>query len=327
LPARAGRRKLARGGFLRIWPMNLTLKQLRYFAALAETMHFGRAAALCHVTQPALSMQIKDLEKALGVTLVERTAAGLLLTWEGEEVARRADAILLAIHDLSDLVRHRRQLLTGRLRLGVIPSVGPYLLPRLLPRLHGLYPELSLSLRESQTQHLLDDLIVGKLDLLILALPVLRDDIETMELGEDRFTLAVSPEHPLAGRAQVSQAELASERLLLLEEGHCLRDQALALCGVDRDAETDAFRASSLATVIQMVGNGYGCTILPELAVPIEANDQASIRIIPFAPPAPSRMLGLAWRRSSPRKRDFMAFGRFVIGQLKGAGVPAAQAS
>jgi LysR family hydrogen peroxide-inducible transcriptional activator len=289
-----------------------TLKQLRYFAALADTLHFGKAAARCQVTQPAMSMQIRELEAELGVVLAERTSAGVLLTVAGAGVAQRARGILLAVQDLSDLARHRDQLLVGPLRLGVIPTIGPYLLPRVLPRLHASYPEVQLSLHESQTEHLLDALVAGELDLLVLALPVGRAEIGTLPLFDDRFNLAVADDHPLAGRAMVSQQDLAAERLLLLEEGHCLRDQALSLCHAAGASEAHGFRAASLATVVQMVVNGYGGTILPDLALPVEAGAHPRLRVVPFRPPAPMRRIGLAWRASSPREPDFAAFGRLV---------------
>lgn len=307
----------------------LTLKQLRYFTTLADTLHFGRAAGRCHVTQPALSMQIRDLETALGVTLVERAQHGLILTPEGEEVARRAREVLLQVNDLAEWTRHRAVVLAGRLRLGVIPSIGPYLLPRVLPELHTAYPELELTLRESQTHHLVEDLVAGRLDLLILALPVDGVGIETMALFDDVFTLAVHPAHPLARRESVHQGELVAERMLLLEEGHCLRDQALALCHVAAGRNVDDFRASSLATVVQMVMNGYGCTVLPELAVPVEVGHGAAIRIVPFTSPPPARTIGLAWRSSSPRQEHFQAFGRFVAEIVQagpGAAAPAPRA-
>ena len=289
--------------------MRLTLKQLRYFSALAETLHFGRAAKLSHVSQPALSMQIRDLEAYLGITLVERGSSTLLLTPEGQEVARRAQDILLAVQDLTELAQQRRHPLSGRLRLGVIPSVGPYLLPKVLPEIREVYPDLVFSLRESQTQHLIDALIDGHLDLLILALPVVGDEVDTFKLFDDRFSVALPPDHPLARRPQLRQTELVGEHLLLLEEGHCLSDQALSVC---KGATTDEFRASSLATVIQMVANGYGITILPELALPVEIGDQSDIKIVPFTEPVPARSLGLAWRCSSPHKAEFEAFGRFI---------------
>ncbi|MGI9489846.1 MAG: hydrogen peroxide-inducible genes activator [Geminicoccaceae bacterium] len=289
--------------------MNLTLKQLRYFAALSETLHFGKAAKLCNVSQPALSMQVRDLEANLGVTLVERGATRLLLTLEGREIAKRARDILMSVQDLAELASHSRHPLAGRLRLGVIPSIGPYLLPKLLPEAHRTYPDLELSLRESQTQTLLDDLLAGYLDLLILALPVEPDEIDTMALFDDRFSVALPRDHGLTSRAMVTQDELRGEHLLLLEEGHCLRDQALAIC---QTAKTDEFRASSLATVVQMVANGYGVTILPALALSTEVDDPGPIAVVPFAEPAPFRTIGLAWRRSSPHEEEFVELGHFI---------------
>jgi LysR family hydrogen peroxide-inducible transcriptional activator len=290
-----------------------TLKQLRYFAALAETRHFGRAAERCQVTQPAMSMQIRELEALLGAALVERTASGVLLTAAGEEVARRARQILLAVQDLIDLARRGDRVLAGPLRLGVIPTVGPYLLPQVLPRLHATYPDLQLSLRESQTEQLLDALLAGELDLLILALPAAREGVKTRPLFDDPFNLAVAEDHPLAGRTTVDQKDLIAERLLLLEEGHCLRDQALSLCHAAGANQADNFRASSLATVVQMVVNGYGGTILPTLALAVEAGAHSGLRVVPFTAPAPFRKIGLAWRSSSPRPADFIEFGRFVM--------------
>lgn len=289
-----------------------TLKQLRYFVALADCLHFGRAAERCQVTQPAMSMQIRELETALGVVLVERTSAGVFLTAAGADVAARARSILLAVQDLSDFARQRDRVLAGPLRLGVIPTIGPYLLPQVLPRLHASYPEIQLSLHESQTEHLLEALVAGELDLLVLALPLGRADVRTAPLFDDAFNLAVGEHHPLARSASVTQHDLLAERLLLLEEGHCLREQALSLCHAAGADQADDFRASSLATVVQMVVNGYGGTILPDLALPVEAGAHPRLRVVPFRAPAPMRTIGLAWRASSPRGDDFTAFGQLI---------------
>jgi len=289
--------------------LNLTLKQLRYFSALAETLHFGKAAKLCNVSQPALSMQIKDLENHLGVTLVERSSIKLLLTFEGQEIAKRARDILMSVQDLTELASHHRHPLAGRLRLGVIPSVGPYFLPTLLPEVHRAYPDLELRLRESQTHSLISDLMEGHLDLLILALPVEPEDVDTMVLFDDPFYVALPKDHDLANRAKISQDELIGEHLLLLEEGHCLRDQALAVC---QSSKTDEFRASSLTTVVQMVANGYGVTILPDLALAAEIGEASPIKIVPFVEPTPLRTIGLAWRRSTPHEKEFLELGRFI---------------
>jgi LysR family hydrogen peroxide-inducible transcriptional activator len=293
-----------------------TLRQLRYFVTLAETKHFGQAALRCHITQPALSMQIKELEIALGAPLIERSRRGALLTPAGREVARRARAILQAVQDLADLARKHADVLSGPLRLGVIPTVGPYLLPSVLPRLHEVFPELQLSLRETQTAVLTRELLAGALDLLVLALPLEEPDIEELPLFDDVFALALPAHHPLGARRSVAQADLGGERLLLLEEGHCLRDQTLAVGQAAGASALSDFRASSLATVVQMVVNGYGCTILPELAVPVEVGDRQGIHVVPFRQPPPVRTVGLAWRRTSPRRDEFVAFGKVVLEAL-----------
>jgi LysR family hydrogen peroxide-inducible transcriptional activator len=297
--------------------MEPTLRQLRYFAALAETRHFGQAALRCHVTQPALSMQIKELEEALGAPLVERARSGALLTPAGIEVAHRARTILRAVRDLADLARQHADVPSGPLRVGVIPTIGPYLLPSVLPRVHAAFPKLQLSLHESQTLVLVKELLVGTLDLLILALPVDDPEIDELPLFEDVFALALPARHPLEAQpGGVTETELRGERLLLLEEGHCLRDQTLAVARAGGASELDDFRASSLATVVQMVANGYGCTILPELAVPVEVGDRQGIRVVPFKQPPPVRTVGLAWRRTSPRRGEFLAFGEVVVAAL-----------
>jgi LysR family hydrogen peroxide-inducible transcriptional activator len=293
-----------------------TLRQLRYFVTLAETQHFGQAATRCHVTQPALSMQIKELEIALGVPLIERARRGALLTPAGREVARRARAILRAVQDLADLARKHADVLSGPLRVGVIPTVGPYLLPGVLPRLHDVFPALQLSLRETQTAVLIRELLAGALDLLILALPLEEPEIEELPLFDDVFALALPAQHPLGARRSVAQTDLGGEHLLLLEEGHCLRDQTLAVGQAAGASALDDFRASSLATVVQMVANGYGCTILPELALPVEVGDRQGIHVVPFRDPPPVRTVGLAWRRTSPRRDEFVAFGQVVLEAL-----------
>ncbi|NJO37526.1 MAG: hydrogen peroxide-inducible genes activator [Rhizobiales bacterium] len=233
----------------------------------------------------------------------------VLLTPEGQEIAKRARDILMAVQDLTELGSHRHHPLSGRLRLGVIPSIGPYFLPKLLPDVHRTFPDLVISLRESQTHVLVNDLLDGSLDLLILALPVEPDEIATMTLFDDPFSVALPRQHALAAATEVTQEQLADQHLLLLEEGHCLRDQALAVC---QTAQTDEFRASSLATVVQMVANGYGITILPALAIPTEVGDPGPIAVVPFAKPVPFRTIGLAWRRSSPHQEAFRELGRFI---------------
>jgi LysR family hydrogen peroxide-inducible transcriptional activator len=289
----------------------VTLRQLRYLDALAHHLHFGRAADDCAVSQPALSMQIRELEADLGVELVERRAGGILLTDVGVEIARRAKHILAATRDLADYARHRGRLLTGPLRLGVIPSVAPYLLPPLLPLVRERHPQLELHIRETQTGALVRELVGGQLDLLLLALPVEHADVETLRLFEDRFLLALPATRKIGGRVKATPALLEQDRLLLLEEGHCLRDQALSYCGLQQVQAVDTFGASTLSTIVQMVSNGYGITLLPELCLELEKK-HGDIRLMRFADPEPHRTLGLAWRKSSPRKRDFVELGKLI---------------
>jgi LysR family hydrogen peroxide-inducible transcriptional activator len=292
----------------------VTLKQLRYLTALAEHRHFGRAADACAVTQPALSMQIRELEKDLGVDLVERRPGEVLLTETGFEVAQRAERVLAGARDLTDFARHSGRTLSGRLRLGVIPSLAPYLLPRVLPALQQRHRDLRVELRETQTRTLMEELARGALDAVLLALPVEESDIETLTLFEDPFLLAVPAADARTAKARVDSRDIDPRRLILLEEGHCLRDQALAFCGARLDTPT-GLGATSLATVMQMVANGYGVTLLPRIALPVEARDER-VKVLRFRDPEPTRQIGLAWRRTSPRKADFVALGQIVTETL-----------
>jgi LysR family transcriptional regulator, hydrogen peroxide-inducible genes activator len=291
----------------------VTLKQLRYLTALAEHRHFGRAANACAISQPALSMQIRGLEKDLGVVLVERRHGDVTLTETGLELARRGENVLAGAHDLVDFARLRTQPLSGGLALGIIPTLAPYVLPKVLPALQRQYPDLRVELRETQTKNLVDELMRGSLDVLMLALPIL--EIETAALFDDPFLLAVPKSDPRPARAIVSADDIDLARLILLEEGHCLRDQALAFCAGDRRDKSFGLGATSLATVLQMVANGYGITLLPEVAVDVEARNEL-VKLLRFAPPMPKRTVGLAWRPSSPRKSDFVALGEIVVEAL-----------
>lgn len=293
----------------------ITLKQLRYLSALAAHRHFGRAAEACSVTQPALSMQIRDLERQLGVQLVERRPGDIVLTDIGLEVAERGQQVLAEVRDLVDFARHRGGVLTGRLILGVIPTLAPYVLPRVLSTLQRSYPDLQIELRETQTRVLLDELAHGQLDAVMLALPLVDPDIETMELFQDPFLLAVPATDPRLNTTHVSPRDIEHDRLILLEEGHCLRDQALAFCANARGGGTMGLGATSLATVMQMVANGYGVTLVPQIAVDVEVRDQR-VKLLRFAAPQPGRAVGLAWRRTSPRKVDFIALGQLVMEAL-----------
>ena len=289
----------------------ISLKQLRYFDAVVRTGHFGKAAEQCAVTQPALSMQIQEIEKDLGVPLLERGRNGVIPTEAGREIASRAARILSEVRDIVDFARRQSETLAGPLHFGVIPSVAPYLLPALLPLVRNKFPDLDLSLRETQTQHLVDELLDGGLDLLLLALPVEHAEVETMKLFTDRFLLAMPKSRRIASRIRATPDLLKQDRLLLLEEGHCLRDQALAFCNPRRVDNIDTFGASNLSTLVQMVANGLGFTLLPQLAVDLEAR-RGDIRLMRFADPEPRRVVGLAWRKSSPRKRHFAEFGKLI---------------
>jgi LysR family hydrogen peroxide-inducible transcriptional activator len=303
----------------------ITLKQLRYLSALATHRHFGRAAEACAVTQPALSMQIRDLEKDLGVDLVERRPGDVMLTEVGAEVARRAERVLAAARDISDFARHSAQPLTGRLQLGVIPTLAPYVLPQVLPVLQRRYPELRIELRETQTRVLMDELVRGTLDAVLLALPVGDGEIESMRLFDDSFLLAVPASDPRPADAKVTARDIDQDRLILLEEGHCLRDQAVAYCAGARRVNGLNLGATSLATGMQMVANGYGVTLVPRVAVNVEVPDER-VKLLRFEAPGPGRTIGLAWRRTSPRKADFIALGELVteiIGAAEEASAPA----
>ena len=299
----------------------ITLRQLQYLLALAKFGHFGRAAEACAVTQPALSMQIRDLEQKLGVAVVERRPGEVILTEVGREVARRGEDVLSASRDLVDFARHRSGLLTGRLTLGMIPSLAPYVLPRILPVLQSSFPELRLELRETQTKQLLEDIRSGALDTAMLALPLNEPDIDAIELFEDLFLLAVPSSDPRAETKRVAVDDIDLSRLILLEEGHCLRDQALAFCATAArsrrasDAGGTAFGASSLATVMQMVANGYGITLIPQIAADVERRD-GRVKFLRLENPQPGRSIGLVFRRTSPRKADFTALGEMVMRSL-----------
>jgi LysR family hydrogen peroxide-inducible transcriptional activator len=286
----------------------VSLKQLRYLDAVARHGHFGKAAAHCAVTQPALSMQIQELEEELGVQLVERRRQGAQLTEVGREIAQRAQRVLNEVRDIGDFARQSREPLSAPIRFGVIPTVAPYVLPSLLPLIRANYPQLVLHVRETHTQQLVTELLDGALDLLLLALPVEHAEIETLPLMEDRFLLALPPGRTLRGRIKATPELFQNDRLLLLEEGHCLRDQALAFCNLRQVGSLDTFGTSSLSTIVQMVANGMGLTFLPEVSIGLEAMG-GRVRTQRFDDPEPSRLLGLAWRATSPRKPDFIDLG------------------
>lgn len=277
--------------------INFTLKQLRYFDALVRQGHFGRAADACAISQPALSMQIKELEEALGAPLFERSARQVRPTAFGEAFAVRARDILRAVDELADLARASRQGLIGRLRIGIIPTVAPYLLPAIIADLTRIHAGLDIRIRETQTPKLIHELAEGRLDTAIVALPVSEPSMTEAELFSEEFMLVRPSEDQ--GKPVPSGEMLRELRLLLLEEGHCFRDQALSFCGMTANRPKELLDGSSLSTLVQMVGAGMGVTLIPEMAVPVETRS-AAVSIARFEEPRPSRRIGMIWRRTSP---------------------------
>ncbi len=276
---------------------NLSIKQLRYFTALAREGHFGRAAERCAISQPALSLQIKELEEGLGAPLVERGARRIRLTALGEAFALRAGEILRAVEELGDLARASRGPLTGIVRLGVIPTVAPYLLPRIIKALAQTAPQLDLRPREAVTQRLIGELMEGRLDCAIVALPISEPSLHEEPLFEEEFVL-VRPAQE--ADAPVPDARgLRAMRLLLLEEGHCFRDQALSFCEISPAVPRDMMEGSSLSTLVQMVGAGIGVTLIPQMAVRIETRS-AEVAVARLPVPRPARKIGLVWRKTNP---------------------------
>ena len=305
---------------------NVTLKQLRYADALAAHGHFGRAASACSVTQPALSTQIKALERELGAVLFERGPRSVRPTRLGEKLVARAREVLRAVDDLADLARTEGQGWAGTLRLGMIPTLAPYLLPALVRRLRERRPELRPRVREAITPRLVEELRDGRLDMVLAALPVGEPSLETLPLFDEPFVLV---RHASATAEPVPTGEgLLSDRLLLLEDGHCFRDQALAYCGAEPNEARDLLDASLLSTLVEMVAAGLGTTLLPEMAVPVETAGVA-VEVRQLREPVPKRTIGMVWRRSSPlapRLRELAPVVREAVAVARSRGpVPSPQ--
>lgn len=296
-----------------------TLRQLTYLVALAEHRHFGRAAEASFVTQSTLSASLQELETLLGATLVERTKRRVMVTPLGEEVVRRARTLLQGADDLVDAVRAAAEPLSGPLRLGVIPTIGPFVLPQALPALRQAHPRMKLYLREDMTARLLDQLWSGALDAVLIALPYAAADLETEDVADDPFVLVSPHGHPLDGRTPVDPSAVDPGELILLDDGHCLRDHALAACHLSAPGSGEGFRGTSLHTVVQMVANGLGVTLLPEVALKAGILNGTDLQARPLAGEASSRRIGLAWRKSSPRGREFKALAAFLARQIGGS--------
>jgi LysR family transcriptional regulator, hydrogen peroxide-inducible genes activator len=288
---------------------NLTLKQLRYVEALALHGHFGRAADACAISQPALSMQIKELEQSLGTALFERSARQVHLTNFGKEFVPRARDILRSVEALGDVARASRDRLVGPLRIGVIPTVAPYLLPTIIGNLTRLYDGLDIHVRETLTHKLIQDLADGRLDTAIVALPVSEPSLTEVALFTEEFLLVRPGEDE--GKPAPDRETLREMRLLLLEEGHCFRDQALAFCNVQSVLARELLDGSSLSTLVQMVGAGIGVTLIPEMAVAMEIRS-ASVSFARFKSPQPSRTIGMIWRRTSPLVTQLLQISEVV---------------
>ena len=284
---------------------------MRYFDALATTRHFGRAAEMVHISQPALSTQIMEMEEYLGAKLVERTRQSTFLTPKGEEVLHYVRAILHQVDLLEQTARKGGGTLEGLIRIGIIPTVAPYLVPQFVPHLRKTYPGVEVELREAVTDRLMADLSTGKLDAVIAALPLDIEGIQTRPLFTDRFFMAVADNGEAVLMSPLTEHEVNVDRLLLLEEGHCLRDQALAVCSAGKRSLVN-FGATSMATLLQMVSHDMGMTLIPEMAIPTETS-RNSIRIVPFGDPQPSREIGLAWRRSNHRGKEMEALAEAII--------------
>ena len=306
----------------------MSLRQLRYFEALARHGHFGRAAAACAISQPALSMQIKDMEEALGGPLLERNARQVSLTRLGEELIERVRDILRSVDELGDFARASRNQLVGRLRIGMIPTVAPYLLPRVIANLTDVHPELDIQVREALTPKLIQELEEGRLDTAILALPVSEPSLTEVALFTENFLL-VRPRKD-EGTPVPSSEMLREMRLLLLEEGHCFRDQALSFCkmpsGKMHSGPHELLDANSLSTLVQMVSAGVGVTLIPEMAVAVETRS-ASVSVARFKKPQPSRTIGMVWRKTSPLARQLTQISDVVClaaGKARGRNANAA---
>lgn len=292
--------------------ININLRDLRYLVALADLRHFSQAAEACFVSQPTLSAQLKKLEETLGVQLVERTQRQVRLTPIGEEIVTRARGVLRETEELVEAARHYQDPLSGPLRLGFIPTLGPYLLPYIIPELRRRYTSLTPWLYEDQTHRLLQQLREGKLDATVLALPVDTQGLESVILFNESFKVALPRNHDLTRKAVLKMEDLRDATVLLLEDGHCLRDQALEICHSAYTRQRSDFQATSLETLRHMVGAGAGITLLPALAVDGPVPDHPTVEVRPFAKPAPHRTIGIVWRKGTAKRKAIEAVGAMI---------------
>ena len=292
--------------------MSPSIKQIRYICAVAEYKHFSKAAEACFVTQSTLSAAIQDLESQLGVIIFERSKKSVLITPSGEKLLNQARKILGEIEDFVSLAKMSQDALTGDIRLGVIPTIGPFILPGLLKELRESYPKLGLYLKEDLSAKLYRHLQQGELDLIILAFPYSLPEMETVSLFKDEFLLCLPLGHKLEKSKQVKQSQLQGQSLLLLEEGHCLRDHALEACKLEKADTNLVYQGTSLHTLVHMVANGLGVTLLPQIAVAADVLGETKLQLRKFTNENVSREIGLAWRKSDPRRDEYFLLADFI---------------
>lgn len=297
--------------------MTPTIKQLKYLCAVAEHRHFSKAAKACFVTQSTLSAAIQELEAQLGTVIFERGNKTVLITPLGERLLLQARKILGEVEDFVSLAHTNDEPLSGEIRLGVIPTIGPFLLPPILSNLRRSYKKLKLFLKEDLSAHLAQKLQQGQLDLLIIAFPYPLQDVETLMLFKDEFLLCLPPGHEMEKLEKVKQQQLRGESLLLLEEGHCLRDHALDACKLDKPDTSLIYQGTSLHTLVQMVANGLGVTLLPELAIDGDVLGDTNLQLKHFTNENVCREIGMAWRESDPRRRDYLLLAEFIKTHLR----------
>lgn len=293
--------------------MTMNIRDLRYLVSLMEHQHFGKAAEACYVSQPALSIQIQKLEEILGIKLLERTNKTLLFTEEGVLIAERARHILNQVEEIYDFAKLAKNPYSGDLKIGIFPTLAPYFLPMIIPSLTKKYPNLSLYLIEEKTLSLIEKLKKGKLDAAFLALPLFENSLKTIPLFEEEFLLATSRNHKFSRLKMIKQSSLDNKQLMLLEEGHCMREQALLLCQKMKAAETQHFRATSIETLRHMVAAGMGMTLMPQLA----CDNNRNISYIPFSAPKPTRSICLAWRDTTAKHFLFKEIANYVKNILR----------
>ena len=291
-----------------------TFRQLKYLVSISKELHFGKAAKECFVSQSTLSSGIQELEKLLNIKLVERTKRTVFLTTLGKEIAKKAVSINIEMNDVLDLAKSAQKHMSGETRLGIIPTIAPYLLPKLMPKIRKKYPNLDLKLVEDQTANILNMLYSGNLDLVLMAMPYKTDNLNTQLIKKDYFHVAVPSQSSLANKIKksLSNKDISDTNMLLLDEGHCLREHALEACSKETKQKVDAFKATSLLTLVQMVDNNSGITLLPDIVVNSELLKNSKIKILDYENNKNYREIVLCWRVSTPRSNEFFEFTKFL---------------